>query len=100
MRYNCLREAVSNVATRAIVHIPGEESILCEIETMPQPTDNFVVIFNPTRKDGKPIPTLEDSTTSVIFPWTRVSYIELFDERSQRENVVGFFREADGRRRP
>lgn len=81
------------------MHIHGEESILCEIETMPQPSDNFVVIFNPKRKDGKPIPTIEDNVTSVIFPWTRVAYIELFEERSQRENVVGLFRESDGRRR-
>ncbi|MEX1157786.1 MAG: hypothetical protein WEC79_02515 [Thermomicrobiales bacterium] len=86
------------MATKAILHISGEESILCEIETMPLPSDNFVVVFNPTRKDGKPIPTLENTTTSVIFPWTRVSYIELFEERSQRESVVGFFRESDGRR--
>ena len=84
---------------KAILHISGEESILCEIETMPQPTDNFVVVFNPTRKDGKPIPTLESNVTSVIFPWTRVTYIELFEERNQRENVVGFFRENDGRHR-
>lgn len=84
---------------KAILHIHGEESILCEIEAIPQPTDNFVVIFNPKRKDGKPIATLEDSVSSVIFPWTRVAYIELFEERTQRENVVGLFRESDGRRR-
>ncbi len=84
---------------KAILHIQGEESILCEIESIPQPTDNFIVVYNPTRKDGKPIPTLEDNVTSVLFPWTRVAYIEMFEERSQRENVVGFFRENDGRRR-
>jgi len=86
------------VAMKCILHIQGEESILCEIEAVPQPTDNFVVIYNPTRKDGKKIPTLEDNVTSILFPWTRVAYIEMFEERSQRENVVGFFRENDGRR--
>ena len=85
---------------KAILHIHGEESILCEIESIPQPSDNFVVIFNPTRKDRKKIPTLEDNVTSVIYPWTRVSYVELFEERTQRENVVGLFRETDARRRP
>ena len=84
---------------KAILHIHGEESILCEIEAVPQPTDNFIVIYNPTRKDGKPISTLEDNVSSVLYPWTRVAYVEMFEERSQRENVVGFFRENDGRRR-
>ena len=88
------------MAMKAIMHVHGEESILCEIESMPQPSDNFVVVYNPTRKDGKKISTLEDNATSVIFPWTRVAYIELFEERSQRESVVGFFRESDSRRRP
>lgn len=87
------------MAMKAILHIAGEEAILCEIESMPEPSDNFVVIFNPTRKDGKPIATLEDNVTSVIFPWTKITYVELFEERAQRENVVGFFRENDGRRR-
>lgn len=86
---------------RAVLHVPGEESILCEIEEVPKPTDNFVIIYNPRRKDGKVIATLADGVTSVIFPWARVSYLELMEEqRSQREQVVGFFRESDTRRRP
>ncbi len=87
------------MAIKAIVHVSGEESILCEIETMPQPSDAFVVIFNPRRKDGKPITTIEDDVTSLIFPWTRISYIEMFEERTQRESVVSFFRDNDLRRR-
>jgi hypothetical protein len=87
------------MAIRAILHIAGEEAILCEIEAVPQPSDNFVTVYNPTRKDGKPIPTLDDNVSSVIYPWTKVTYVELFEERNQRENVVGFFRENDGRRR-
>lgn len=87
------------MAIKAIVHVTGEESILCEIETMPQPSDNFVVIYNPRRKDGKPIVTIDENVSSLIFPWTRVTFIELFEERTQRESVVGFFRDSDGRRR-
>jgi len=84
---------------RAILHIPGEEAILCEIAEMPNPTDNYVTVFNPRRRDGKPIPTMDESATSVVYPWARIAYIELFEEHSQRENVVGFFRESDSMRR-
>ena len=84
---------------RAVLHVPGEESILCDIEDIPKPTDNFVQIFNPRRKDGKVIATLADGVTSVIFPWARISYLELIEDRAQREQVVGFFRESDTRRR-
>jgi hypothetical protein len=88
------------VAIRAILHIPGEEAILCDMEELPKPTDNFIVVHNPRRKDGKAIPTLEENATSIVYPWTRISYIEFFEDTGQREHVVGFFRESDARRRP
>lgn len=88
------------MAIRAILHIVGEESILCEIDELPKPSDTYLLVFNPRRKDGKPIPTIDPTASSVIFPWTRVSFVEVFEDRSQRESVVGFFRESDGRRHP
>jgi hypothetical protein len=87
------------LAIRAILHVVGEESVLGEIEAMPNPSDNFVVVTNPRRKDGKPLPTVNEDVSSVVFPWTRIAFIELFEESSQRESVVGFFRESDARRR-
>ena len=86
------------MAIRTILHLQGEEAILCEIETMPKSTDNFIVVFNPRRKDGKAIPTIDDDVSSVVYPWTRISFVEFFEETAQRENVVGLFREADSRR--
>ncbi|HUG15219.1 MAG TPA: hypothetical protein VMM78_09395 [Thermomicrobiales bacterium] len=83
---------------RAILHVPGEEAIRCELEEMPKPSDNFIIVTNPRRKDGKPIPTMDENATTIVFPWTRVSYIEFFEETSARENVVGLFRESDARR--
>lgn len=88
------------MAIKAILHVPGEESILCEMEGVPKPDENYVVVYNPRRKDGKPIATLDENATSFLYPWARVNFIELFEESSQRENVVGFFRESDTRRRP
>lgn len=87
------------MAIKAILHVPGEEAILCEMDEMPKPTDNFLTVYNPRRKDGKRIATLEDDATSLVYPWTRIGYVEFFEERTLQENVVGFFRESDTRRR-
>jgi len=81
------------MAIRAILHVPGD------VAEAPKPSDQFVTILNPRRKDGKPIPTMDEAATSFLYPWSRISFIELFEERSQRENVVGFFRESDSLRR-
>lgn len=86
------------MAIRAILHLTGEEAILCEMDAIPDPQDNFITVHNPRRKDGKPLPTLEESATSVVYPWTRISFIEFFETTGQREQVVGFFRESEVRR--
>jgi len=87
------------MAIRALVHVQHDETILCEIDEIPKPTDNFIVLRYPRKRDGKPIETLADGATTFIFPWTKVAFIELFEELTQRENVVGLFRESDGNRR-
>lgn len=83
---------------RAILHIPGEEAIRCELESMPEPSDNFVLVQNPRRKDGKPIATMDEDATMVAYPWSHITFIEFFEETSSRESVVGLFRESDSRR--
>jgi hypothetical protein len=87
------------MAIRAMIHVQNEETILCEIDDMPDPKDIFIVIHNPRRRDGKPIPTIDATATSFAYPWARISFIEFFEEVSTRENIVGFFRESDTHRR-
>jgi hypothetical protein len=42
---------------------------------------------------------VDDEATSFIYPFTRIAYIELFEEVERRENVVGLFRESGDQRR-
>jgi hypothetical protein len=87
------------VTLRALVHIMNEDPIMCDLEAMPEPTDVYVRIRNPRKRDGKPLELLAEDATSFLYPWYRITFIELFDEESQRENIVGFFRES-GTSRP
>jgi hypothetical protein len=86
------------MAIRAIIHFPSDEAVLCEMDEMPKPADTFLLAYNPRRKDGKPIPTLAEGTTSVIYPISYITYVEFCEERTMQENVVGFFRESGTRR--
>ena len=87
------------MAMKAMIHILNEETILCEIDSIPDPKDLFVVVRNPRRRDNKAIPTIDAAATSFAFPWSRISFIEFFDDVSTKENIVGFFRESDTHRR-
>jgi hypothetical protein len=80
------------MANTVILHISGEPSITGELEELPKPTDNIVVITNPRQKDGKDLHYLENNVTKVIFPLAKVNFIEVL-EGSEEEKIIGFVRE-------
>jgi hypothetical protein len=79
---------------RALVHILNEDPVLCELDAVPDPKDNFIRVRNPRKRDGKRLEMLAEGVTSIVYPWTRITFIEFFDDELQREAVVGFFRES------
>lgn len=82
------------MSVRALVHIMNDDPIMCELERVPDPTDAYIVIRNPRRRDGKAMELLADGATSFLYPWSRITFIELFEEEGQRESIVGLFRES------
>jgi hypothetical protein len=87
------------VAIRVLVHVLNEETVLADVERLPEPQDNCVIVNNPRRRDGKPLPLLADGVTTVVYPWTRITYLEVLDKTESAsggnsESIVGFFRES------
>lgn len=76
-----------------IVHIKNEEAVLGEIENMPAPSDQVIVMDNPRRRDGKDLHYLEDEATTIIIPWHRINFIEIMPSESEMEEVITFVRE-------
>ena len=75
-----------------ILHISGETSIAGEIEELPKPTDTIILVMNPRLKDGKDLHYLDSNVTKVIWPLTRVSFIEIL-EGTGEEKIIGFVRD-------
>ena len=80
------------MAHTVILHIAGETSIAGEIEELPKPTDNIIVIMNPRQKDGKDLHYIDNNVTKVIWPLAKVSFIEVLDGAGE-EKIIGFVRE-------
>lgn len=81
------------MAVRVIVHVHNEDPFVADIDELPKPEDNFVVLRNPKRRDGKSLTYITDGATAFIFPWSRITFIEVMDGASSKDSVVGFFRE-------
>ncbi|NCC32104.1 MAG: hypothetical protein EOM24_08780 [Chloroflexia bacterium] len=80
------------MAKTVILHLTGEDPVLADLDEEPQPTDLFVKVSNMRRRDGKPIPYLAAGVQAVIFPWHRITFIEVMPSEEERSSVVDFFR--------
>jgi hypothetical protein len=80
------------MAYSVILHISGETSVAGEIEELPKPTDTIILVINPRQKDGKDLHYLDNNVTKVIWPLSKVSFIEVL-ENADEEKIIGFVRE-------
>jgi len=79
---------------RVIVHVLNDDPFVAELATLPDPRDIYVVLRNPRRRDGKRLATLADGVTTILFPWQRITFIELLDEpKSQPDGLLTIFRD-------
>lgn len=75
-----------------LVHMVNEDPVQGDVDELPQRTDTVIYIRNPRRKDGKDIAYLEQNVTTVMWPMSRVSFIEVLPG-SEDEKIVSFVRD-------
>lgn len=80
------------MALEVVIHVLNEDPILAEIERLPDPKDQALILTNPRRRDGRPLHYVTEGAAAFIFPWTRISFVEVLEAEEAKE-VVEFFRE-------
>jgi len=76
-----------------IVHITNADPFVAEIDEIPDSQDNFLKCTNPRARDGKALRYVEEDAMTLIFPWHRISFVEVMPSEAEREEVEAFFRE-------
>jgi len=80
------------MAYSVILHITGETAITGEIDELPKPIDNIIIVSNPRQRDGKDLHYIDNNVVKVIWPLAKVSFIEIL-ESTDEEKIIGFVRE-------
>ncbi len=75
-----------------LVHINNEDPVLGDVDELPHPTDNFLLVSNVRRRDSKDVHFMDPSAVSLLFPWHRVVFVEIMASEEEGE-VIGFVRE-------
>lgn len=74
------------------VHVADGEAIMAEVEDLPNPTDQYIKLTNPRKRDGKDFSYLMEEVTQILVPWWRISYIEIMPT-GEEEEVMTFIRD-------
>ncbi len=80
------------MAHTVILHINGQPSIVGEVEELPKPSDNIIIVSNPRLRDGKDVHFLEQNVVKVLWPLVQVALIEILEDEAE-DNLIGFVRE-------
>jgi hypothetical protein len=80
------------MALSVVVHIANEDPIMAEMEDFPSPSDTIVVLHHPRRRDGKDLHYLQGDVTSVIWPLSQITFIEVLPGEGE-EKIIGFVRD-------
>jgi len=75
-----------------IIHIQNEDPILGEMEAIPSPGDTMLIVKNPRRRDGKDLTFIDANVSTVVWPVSRVNFIEVMPT-SEEEEIITFVRE-------
>ncbi len=75
-----------------IIHMLNEDPVMGEIDELPTPSDSLLIVKNPRRKDGKDLTYLDQSVTTVLWPVSRVNFVEIIPTGSEEE-IISFVRE-------
>jgi hypothetical protein len=80
------------MAYTVLIHISNEDPIVGEIDELPSPTDTSLKVQNPRKRDGKDLHFIQNDVTTVFWPWSRISYLEVLPSGAEDE-IIGFVRE-------
>ena len=80
------------MAYTLVLHINNQDPVVGEVEELPTPTDNMILLNNPRKMDGKELTFVGENVISLIWPVDRINFIEVLVEREDQE-IIGFVRE-------
>ncbi len=75
-----------------LIHVLNEEAVVGEVEHIPEPTDQVLIVRNVRLRDGRDVSYLLPETDTVVYPWTRIHCVEILPSAEMGE-IVGFVRE-------
>ncbi len=63
------------------IHLIQDPPLLLDVDDLPSATDTLIIGRNPRTRDGKDYQNILPEVTTVMFPISRISFIELMPDQ-------------------
>lgn len=80
------------MAQTVLIHILGEEAVVGEIDNLPDPGDQVLIVNNVRLRDGRDVDYVLPETKTVMYSWSRIHCVEILPGEVEEE-VISFIRE-------
>jgi hypothetical protein len=75
-----------------LMHIANAEAVKLDLDEMPSLTDVALVGKNPRDRADKEVSWLEEGVTTIVFPWWRITFLEILPSEAEEEEFPLPFR--------
>jgi hypothetical protein len=75
-----------------LMHIANAEPVKIDLDEMPSLQDVAVIGKNPRDRADKEVSWLEEGVTTIVFPWWRITFIEILPTEAEEEEFPLPFR--------
>jgi len=80
------------MAHTVLIHLLNDEPVVGEVDKLPEPVDQVLIVSGVRKLDGQPVPFVQPNVSTVIFPWARIQCVELMVSEAEEE-IISFIKE-------
>ncbi len=75
-----------------VLHMADLEILKGEVDKLPNPAEQFIILHNPQQLDGKRPRFVEADVTTILVSWHQISYMQLLPDTGS-DMPISFVRE-------
>ncbi|MBZ0308926.1 MAG: hypothetical protein K8I82_22860 [Anaerolineae bacterium] len=75
-----------------LIHVANSEPIKLDVEDMPDPSAIMIIGKNPRDRKDREVDWLDEGVTTVMFPWSRISLIQVIPSKDEQQDFPQLWR--------
>lgn len=76
-----------------LLHIPNSEPVKVDVDDLPGPGDTIIIGKNPRERNDKEVNWTDEGVTTVIWPISRINFIQVLPSQEEGVEFVLPFRD-------